>query len=178
MAGVIYRNGIPYGAGSSDLIADYYSADNTYSAGDVAIYKGDLYKALVDINTPEAWNSAKWQKITVAQNISEIESGIDTLEDNIVAPFDEAEAVTNGLLRYVDTTVNGVKYEGIYKCNHLTAMSGPFDPTYWTKVVLANEITANTVALNGYRFSDPMTQAQYDALTTVDPNTLYIIVPT
>ena len=83
MAGVIYRNGIPYGAGSSDLIADYYSADKTYSAGDIVIYKGDLYKALVDISTPESWNSAKWQKITIAQNISEIESGIDTLENNI-----------------------------------------------------------------------------------------------
>ena len=54
------------GAGLDTSIAPEYSKTATYSAKDLVIYEGALYKAKADIGTAEAWTPAHWDATSVA----------------------------------------------------------------------------------------------------------------
>ena len=58
------------GAGLDTSIAPEYSNTATYSAKDLVIYEGTLYKAKADIGTAEAWTAAHWEKRTIAAAIA------------------------------------------------------------------------------------------------------------
>lgn len=126
------------------------------------------------------------------ENIGRVRNRVITLEDRhtrdinaqqyineqFIAPYSDIETPEINMLRWVDTEINGTSYKGVYKCVQPTT-AGTFDPQYWQQVYsVGTLIQQNLTALNGKKISDPMTQAQYDALTTIDPNMLYIIVPT
>ena len=98
--------------------------------------------------------------------------------EELIEPYSDIVTYQINALCQVDTEVNGTPYKGIYKCTHPNT-TGDFDPQYWQPVYSVGAlIQQNLTALNGKKISDPMTQGQYDVLTTVDPNTLYIIVST
>ena len=54
------------GAGLDTSIAPEYSKTATYSAKDLVIYEGALYKAKADIGTAEVWTPAHWDATSVA----------------------------------------------------------------------------------------------------------------
>lgn len=54
------------GASANENIAAEYSSSATYAVDALAIYQGALYKCIVAVTTPEAFDSTKWQATTVA----------------------------------------------------------------------------------------------------------------
>ena len=68
-----------------------------------------------------------------------------------------------------------------YKCNTAISIAENFDSSKWTQTTINSEllsiisrISALETALNGYSFSDTMTQAEYDEITP-EENTFYPI---
>ena len=53
------------------IIANLYSSQSTYSPGDYVIYRIRLYKCLVAIETPEEFDSTKWELVKVAEELKE-----------------------------------------------------------------------------------------------------------
>lgn len=48
-------------------LAPAYSAQTTYAVGDLVTYSGKLYKCIVAIVTPEAFNINKWDDVTTSE---------------------------------------------------------------------------------------------------------------
>lgn len=53
------------------LTVDIYSNTKTYKEDDIVYYNNSLYKALVNIDTPEEFNVSKWFKVTITELINE-----------------------------------------------------------------------------------------------------------
>lgn len=63
--------------GAFSDVAPVYSSALTYSAGDYTFKDGSLYRALVDIDTPEAWNAAHWIVVKVGSELEGIKNDIN-----------------------------------------------------------------------------------------------------
>jgi hypothetical protein len=50
---------------SGDVITDEYDSTSTYSEGDYVIYNNELYICNTDIDTPEEFDSTKWDKTNI-----------------------------------------------------------------------------------------------------------------
>lgn len=59
--------------------AGVYSAESTYKAGDYRLYEGNLYRALVDIDTAEEFTAAHWWQVTVGGELENINEVMDTI---------------------------------------------------------------------------------------------------
>ena len=74
-------------AGAVSSIADTYDATATYALNDLVMYNSLLYKNIVAITTPEAWNGSHWTRVTVESIIDAdrantyTKSEVDTLLD-------------------------------------------------------------------------------------------------
>lgn len=77
-------------AGGLDLLADEYATASTYNKGDYTIYDRELYKCKTD-NTTGAWDSTKWDKVTVADELQ-------TAVTNVIY---------DGTTRKLQKTING-----------------------------------------------------------------------
>ena len=66
---------VPWNDGN-DLIADEYSASSTYAVGDYCIHDGQFYRCTTAISTAEAWNSAHWTEVTVADELTDVKGDI------------------------------------------------------------------------------------------------------
>ena len=53
-------------------MADPYDPAHTYTAGQLIMYDGRLYRALVDITTPEAWTPEHWQAVDLEDEITQL----------------------------------------------------------------------------------------------------------
>ena len=71
------RSAITYIRGN----AAEYNSLSTYAKGDFCLYSGELYKANQAISTPEAWDSAHWDKV----NLKSLKDAVDTNADAINA---------------------------------------------------------------------------------------------
>lgn len=71
------------GGGGSENIAAEYSASSTYAVGDYCIYDGQLYRCTTAITTAEAWNSAHWTAVTVADELTDLKGDIPTLVSDL-----------------------------------------------------------------------------------------------
>ena len=74
------------GAGSqgADIIADEYdSASGIYSIGDYCVYQAVLYKCITAISVPEAFDSSKWEEVTVSDEISDVNNALNQLDQNM-----------------------------------------------------------------------------------------------
>lgn len=70
-----------------DMITDAYSSSSTYSVGDYCIYGNTLYKCTTAITTAEAWNSAHWTAVSVADEINaRVKKSGDTMSGDLTAP--------------------------------------------------------------------------------------------
>jgi len=71
-----------------DLFAPEYSTSATYSRGDFCMFQELLYVCNTDISTPESWNSAHWDEISVTDAIGSLELTCTEVSDgNIVISF-------------------------------------------------------------------------------------------
>lgn len=61
---------------TQDSIAPEYNPNRTYSAGELVMYGGKLYKCNISVTVPEPWNSTRWALTSVANevNMSDISS--------------------------------------------------------------------------------------------------------
>lgn len=69
-------------------ISDEYDPTKTYTTGQLVTHEGKLYKALVDISTPEAWNPEHWEE-------RDIEDEITHLTNEIASKLDKNQGVAN-----------------------------------------------------------------------------------
>lgn len=90
---------------SQSNLADAYSAIETYSEGDYRIHNGTLYKCLEDIDTPEEWDSTKWESCLITDEMAT--SGGTTV---IANPEGTATATLNKL--QVEETIYSVEGGG------------------------------------------------------------------
>jgi lysophospholipase L1-like esterase len=67
---------------SSDMLAESYSANKTYSIGDYVIYNNELYTCIYEITAPEGWNSAHWRIANLGDGISDLGRQISDVEEN------------------------------------------------------------------------------------------------
>ena len=58
------------------LIADEYSASSTYAVGDYCVYNGQFCRCTTAIATAEAWNSAHWTAVNVAEELTDLKGDI------------------------------------------------------------------------------------------------------
>lgn len=70
-------------------IAPQYSASSTYAVGQYVFYNGELKRCTTAITTAEAYTAAHWTDVTLANDVSDLKSAIDsnqlelsTFEDN------------------------------------------------------------------------------------------------
>lgn len=57
-------------------ISDEYDPTKTYTAGKLVTHEGKLYKALVDISTPETWNPDHWEERDIEDEITRLTNEI------------------------------------------------------------------------------------------------------
>lgn len=108
------------------VITDAYDATATYAVGDYCIYNDVLYKCNTAINTPEAFNVAKWDVTKVENEIAILNSTLNGVE------FTYHDSVTGS-----STSVNlpsgwkeviiQVAYNGSYIVSHF--LRGMFSST-------------------------------------------------
>lgn len=55
----------------NSLTVDIYSNEKAYKENDIVYYNDSLYKAIVNIDSPEEFNQAKWSKVTITSLINE-----------------------------------------------------------------------------------------------------------
>lgn len=66
---------------STNVTADVYSNDKTYSIGDYAIHAKYLYKCNTEITEPEDFDGDKWDKVKLADEIKNLKEEIATKAD-------------------------------------------------------------------------------------------------
>ena len=62
---------------------DAYDPTLTYSVGAIVIYENKLYKCIIDITEPEAWDSTKWEESNLKSLVKENTDAIKTNKENI-----------------------------------------------------------------------------------------------
>lgn len=82
------------GGGTTDgaaaaALAPPYSANATYEAGELVTRNGRIYKAAVDIDEPEAYDSAKWEEQSVAKLLDDTATEVLTKVENAVVIVDD-----------------------------------------------------------------------------------------
>lgn len=68
---------------STNMLAEDYSANKTYSIGDYVIYNNELYTCIYEITAAEGWNAAHWQSANLGDGISDLSRQISDLEDAV-----------------------------------------------------------------------------------------------
>lgn len=66
-------------------ISDEYDPTKTYTAGQLVTHEGKLYKALVDISTPEAWNPDHWEERDIEDEITRLTTALDGKQPTLVS---------------------------------------------------------------------------------------------
>ncbi|MBR1525592.1 MAG: hypothetical protein IJ640_02915 [Prevotella sp.] len=110
--------GVPIIAGASSTkldstaIAPAYSASSTYAVGAIVTYNGIVYKCKTAITKAEAWNAAKWDAVTVENQIDnkvekETGKGLST-NDYTTAEKNKLAGIETGANKTtVDTAMSG-----------------------------------------------------------------------
>lgn len=75
--------GLPKGADgslASGVLASTYSTSKTYAVGDYVYYSGNLYRCTTAITTAEAWTSAHWTQVALADDVSDLKSDLTSMQ--------------------------------------------------------------------------------------------------
>lgn len=76
--------GIPQGeagAGAAGVTASAYSSSSTYAVGDYVIHNSNLYRCTTAITTAESFTAAHWTQVVLGDDVSDLKSEINTLEN-------------------------------------------------------------------------------------------------
>lgn len=100
-------------------LTEYDPQTGTYKIGDLCIHEGHVYSCWIDVNTPEAWDSTKWQPTDVDQEISKLEAETLTNRSSVIPEMNAARVPLRfNYGRYVGSTgaknVSGIDpYRGV-----------------------------------------------------------------
>lgn len=84
-----------------DVIADFaaeYSPSLTYAVGDYVTYGGFMWRCKTAIDTAEAWDETKWQKVSAGGQIKQLDGAVKmhgrmlALEDPVTLPWGITDA--------------------------------------------------------------------------------------
>jgi hypothetical protein len=125
-AGII--NGKTIGGFDETIVANNYSEELTYTIGDLCVRNLTLYKALVDIETPEEWTPDHWSVTTVA---AELKEGGTPAESTIAKSYDSTSTYNVG-----DFCI----YNGyLYKCIEAITTPENFNINHWENTKVTDE---------------------------------------
>lgn len=80
-----------------NIVADEYDNTARYDAGDYCIHENILYKCITAIATAEEFDSAKWEVTSVKNEISELNSNLDTKQDSLFTAEINCSAISSQL---------------------------------------------------------------------------------
>ena len=66
------------------ISSDAYDNSKSYAVGDYCIYNNKLYRCITAIESAEAFNIAKWEQTTVGNEVSKLNSNLDTTNANLL----------------------------------------------------------------------------------------------
>lgn len=90
--------GIPEGqagSGAVGTVASAYSSSSTYAVGDYAIHNSNLYRCTTAITTAEAWTSAHWTQVALADDVSDLKSELELYTGNKSYTYTKNKSVSN-----------------------------------------------------------------------------------
>lgn len=151
-----------HGDNANQNLALSFSTAQTYAVGDYVIYQENLYKCITAITTPAAWDSTKWNRALVTDELGQ---GGDNANQNIANTYDTTQTYAVG---------DYVIFAGLlYKCTTAVTTPGLFDPAKWTQTIIVDEMGSGS----GDTSSMELTQAEYDALPSTQKldGTIYFI---
>ena len=120
-----------HGDNANQNLAVPFSAAQTYEVGDFVIYQENLYKCITAISTPAAWDSTKWMRALITNEMGQ-GSGGDYANQNIADTYNITSTYAVG---------DYVIYAGLlYKCIAAVETPGPFNATYWEHCVVTDEM--------------------------------------
>ena len=70
-------------ANATKYIADTYDATKTYAVGGYVIHNGKMYRCNTTISTAEAWTAAHWTETQVGDDVGELKTALNNMEDAI-----------------------------------------------------------------------------------------------
>ena len=98
---------------SNNIVANNYSASNTYAVGDYCVYVNKMYKCAAAIATAEAWNSSHWTEIKVSDEIKTLSNSfvkiVVSCNNDLIG---ETVTCTNGEKSY--SAVVGINLEVVF----------------------------------------------------------------
>ena len=69
----------------ADMVTKKYDSNAAYTKGQTCIQSDKIWRAKVDINTPEAWTEGHWEETSLEQIRAEMESEISSLNANLTS---------------------------------------------------------------------------------------------
>lgn len=152
-----------HGDNSNQNLAAPFSASATYAVGDYVIYQENLYKCITAITTAAAWDSTKWTRVLITNEMGS-GSGGDYANQNIADTYDITSTYAVG--DYV--IFNSL----LYKCITAVTTPGVWNSSYWAHVLVTDEMGSGGGSSVIPNPQDPAT----DTLTTIEINgTVYDI---
>lgn len=152
-----------HGDNSNQNLAAPFSASSTYAVDDYVIYQENLYKCITAITTAAAWDSTKWTRVLITNEMGS-GSGGDYANQNIADTYDITSTYAVG--DYV--IFNSL----LYKCITAVTTPGVWNSSYWAHVLVTNEMGSGGGSSVIPNPQDPAT----DTLTTIEINgTVYDI---
>lgn len=171
--------GIPkgYSGDATNLAADY-SSSKTYSVGEYCIYNGTLYRCTTHITTAEAWTAGHWAAAVLGDDVSNLKSAIDSVEDEVFILSNATVYATsanwklagNGLSSQ-DSSAQMVKYQVTAGERLYLKLSADTSGVYQFQ----NNASVPGSGTNSYLIGSPVTSA-VDGFVTVPTGATYLIV--
>jgi hypothetical protein len=87
-----------------EVLAPEYSSEDTYEVGDYVVHSSRIYKCNTAITTPEAWTAAHWTAAKLAEDVSDVKSGINYINDGLESFPETSETVD------IDDFVQGLRH--------------------------------------------------------------------
>ena len=167
---------------TGDALASKYSASKTYINGDLCLYNGVIYRAIIDINTPEAFNSSHWINFSDGDGINEILHQLDI--NTIGQIYLPSKLIRNTYIEH--SNGEETPYSGWSSTDFIPFTSEDYlyiNTSLQTRSVglydvNKNFITSPTLLANGYRYTMDNDSVKYIRIsnpTIVMLNTLVVI---
>ena len=135
---LIDLNGLGYFKGKENaMIAGTYSASSTYAVGDYVYYAGTLYRCTTAITTAEAWTAAHWTAAKLANDVGELKSSTDSIDEALTEYIPSSNAIQE-LTSASSLAING-------QTGAIVSLSG-WKITYFP--IKAKEVVTLTVAFS------------------------------
>ena len=84
--------GIQQGIDALHVLAREYSPSHSYLVNSYVMKDGTFYRCTTEITTGEEWDATHWSEVTVAAELGELRTDLETLSDNVTPEYDPSQA--------------------------------------------------------------------------------------